>query len=93
VTKIQRERVKVTMHLPGNHMQGLIVVEWTYGLGMADGGIYCEIPTEIVDPNLRAIGSSFILTLEMADEGEMGKLWPEGIHASREWTIEELKDE
>lgn len=91
MTKIQRERVKVTMHLPGNHIQ--VLVEWTYGLGMADGGVYWEIPTEIVPLNLRAIGSRFTLTLEMADEGEMGKLSPEGIRASRKWTIEELKDE
>ena len=88
--KFQREKVKVTMHLPGDRTQ--VLVEWTYGLGLPDGGVYWDVPTEVIPPHLRAIGSRFFLTLEMADEREMATLSAEEIRVSRKWTVEELKD-
>jgi hypothetical protein len=56
---ISREPVRVTMHLNEGYTK--VVLERTVGLGMADGGIEWDIPTEIIPPYLRPIGSRFIL--------------------------------
>jgi len=45
-----REKVRVTMHLPEGYTK--VLVEWTVGVGMADGGIYWDIPTSVI-PALR----------------------------------------
>ncbi len=37
------------------------MVEWTEGLGMADGGIVWDISTEIIPAHLRQINSRFIV--------------------------------
>lgn len=56
---VSREPVRVTMHLNEGYTK--VVLERTVGLGMADGGIEWDIPTEIIPPHLRPIGSRFIL--------------------------------
>jgi hypothetical protein len=55
-----REPAQVMMHLPENWTQVLLLR--TYGLGMADGGIYWDIPTEVIPPQLRSLGSRFVIT-------------------------------
>jgi len=47
------------MHLPEGWTKVLLVR--TYGLGLADGGIDWDIPTEKIPPTLRTIGSVFLL--------------------------------
>jgi len=39
------EKVRVIMHLPGGYTK--VLVEWTLGVGMADGGIYWDIPRKL----------------------------------------------
>ena len=53
------EPAQVIMHLPENWTKILLVR--TYGLGLADGGAYWDIPTEVIPPNLRLIGSRFVI--------------------------------
>jgi hypothetical protein len=69
------------------------LVEWTYGLGLADGGVYWEVPTDVIPPNLRGIGSRFILVIETADENEADRMSAEEIRSARKWTVEELSDD
>jgi hypothetical protein len=47
------------MHLNGGYTR--VVLERTFGLGLADGGIEWDIPTDIIPTHLRRIGSRFIL--------------------------------
>lgn len=54
-----REPVRVIMHLNGGHTR--VALERTFGLGLADGGIEWDIPTDIIPKHLRRIGSRFIL--------------------------------
>lgn len=56
---ILREPARVIMHLPEAWTQILLIR--TYGLGMADGGIYWEIPTAKIPEQLRKIGSVFLV--------------------------------
>ena len=53
------EPVQVIMHLPENWTKVLLVR--TYGLGLADGGIYWDIPTELIPLRLRSIGCRFVV--------------------------------
>jgi hypothetical protein len=53
------EPAQVIMHLPENWTKILLVR--TYGLGLADGGAYWDIPTEVIPPHLRLIGSRFVI--------------------------------
>ncbi len=53
------EPAQVIMHLPENWTKVLLVR--TYGLGLADGGAYWDIPTEAIPPHLRSIGSRFVI--------------------------------
>ena len=46
------EPAQVIMHLPENWTKVLLVR--TYGLGLADGGAYWDIPTEAIPPHLRS---------------------------------------
>jgi hypothetical protein len=64
------ERVRVLFHLNGYTK---CIFERTEGAGMADGGITCDIPTEVIPVGLRRIGSRFTVsvatTLEETREG------------------------
>lgn len=53
------EPVKILFHL--NEGFTKVILERTIGVGMADGGIEWDIPTEKIPRNLRKIGSRFIL--------------------------------
>jgi hypothetical protein len=53
---VQLEIVRLLYHLNG---YSVVLVECTEGLGMANGGIEWEIPTELIPPHLRGLGSRF----------------------------------
>jgi hypothetical protein len=55
-----REPAQVIMHLPEQWTKILLLR--TYGLGMADGGAYWDIPTEKIPYHLRSIGSRFVIS-------------------------------
>ena len=57
-SQILRETVRVLFHL---NSYTKVMVERTEGLGMADGGIVWELPTERIPRHLRKIGSRFIV--------------------------------
>ena len=64
---IVREPAQVIMHLPENWTRVLFVR--TYGEGLADGGIYWDIPTEAIPVELRPIGSRFVVTARVEKSG------------------------
>jgi hypothetical protein len=66
---ILREPVQVTMHLPENWTKVLFVR--TYGLGLAGGGIYWDVPTETIPVEFRPIGSRFVLKAKMIGKGNL----------------------
>ncbi|HLZ12813.1 MAG TPA: hypothetical protein VKP58_09515 [Candidatus Acidoferrum sp.] len=53
------EPAEVIFHLPEGLTKILFVR--TYGLGLADGGAYWDVPTELIPTQLRAIGSRFVI--------------------------------
>ena len=57
-SQILRESVRVLFHLNGYTK---VMVERAEGVGMADGGIVWELPTERIPRHLRKIGSRFIV--------------------------------
>jgi hypothetical protein len=67
-----------------------VLVERTEGRGMANGGATWDIPTQIIPPHLRRIGSRFIVLTEA--------LWPEPGDAADElrdaisYRVEELEE-
>lgn len=61
-TELLREPAKLLMHLNGGYSK--VILERTVGLGLADGGIEWEIPTDVLPSHLRAIGSRFVVVRE-----------------------------
>ena len=59
MSKSFEEPVKILFHL--NEGFTRVILERTIGVGLADGGVEQEIPTEIIPDHLRKIGSCFIL--------------------------------
>ena len=57
-----RELVRVLFHLSEGYTK--VVVEITEGVGLADGGCWWDIPTKVIPPHLRCIGSRFYLVGE-----------------------------
>ena len=56
--QIIREPARVLFHLNGFTK---VLLERTERVGLADGGIVWDIPTEIIPAHLRKIGSRFIV--------------------------------
>lgn len=84
-----RDKVKVAMQLPEGYTK--VLVERTYGLGIADGGIYVDVPSKIIPPHLRAIGSRFVLiTTPLTGTAT---LTPDQIRQADTMSVEEIKDE
>jgi hypothetical protein len=54
-----REPVRVLFHLSDGYTK--VSVERSEGQGMADGGIMWDIPTKLIPPHLKGIGSRFFL--------------------------------
>jgi len=50
------------MHLNEGYTR--VVVERTEGLGLADGGVTWDMPTRMIPPHLRCLGSRFIVSTE-----------------------------
>lgn len=61
-----REPVRVVMHL--NEGFTRVLLERTEAVGMANGGIEWDIRTELIPPDLRPIGSRFVVTLRLVHE-------------------------
>ena len=62
------ERVRVLFH--GNGYTK-VMLEGTEGLGLADGGIVWDIPTDIIPRHLRQIGSHFMVRhIELSSKEE-----------------------
>jgi hypothetical protein len=59
-TESLSEAVRVLFHLNGYTK---VVVERTEGVGLAEGGIVWELPTERIPVHLRRIGSRFIVQM------------------------------
>ena len=55
------------------HLNGhtKVMVERTEGVGLADGGIVWEMPTEIIPAHLRQIGSRFLVEYTLVSPEEM----------------------
>jgi hypothetical protein len=87
-----REKVQVVMHLPEGYTK--VLVQRTLGVGMADGGIYWDIPTSVIPPQLRQMGSRFLLETT----GLSGKLEAENMSAEeirsaiRQYVVREITD-
>jgi hypothetical protein len=54
-----RERARVLMHLNGGMTK--ISLERTEGLGLANGGVTWDVPTNDIPMHLRPIGSRFVI--------------------------------
>ena len=59
------EPAKVLFHL--NEGFTKIILERTIGVGLADGGIIWEVPTEKIPHHLRKIGSRFLVSGDTQD--------------------------
>jgi hypothetical protein len=76
------------MHLNEGYTR--VFLERTEGLGMANGSITWDIPTEIIPPHLRLLGSRFVVITEA--------LWPDPGDSARErrdaifYRVEELEE-
>jgi hypothetical protein len=86
-------KVRVIMHLPAGYTK--VLVEWTFGLGMADGGIDWDIPTEVIPLHLRAMGSRFLLlTTSLTGKLEAETMTDEQIRATiHQYSVREIEDE
>jgi hypothetical protein len=81
-----RERVRVLFHLNGYTK---VMLERTEGIGLADGGIVWDIPTDLIPWHLRQIGSCFMVQHTPLSSNEENNL--EAVHAvKRRFEIEEV---
>jgi hypothetical protein len=84
---VMREPAQVIMPLPENWTKILLLR--TYGVGLADGGIYWDIPTEVIPLAVRLIGCRFVITTKLVltlDQFQHGR------EAWQEVQIEEIPE-
>ena len=87
-----REKVRLTMHLPGGHSR--VLIESSVGVGLAGGDIYWEIPTEAIPAHLRKLGSRFIVVARfVGSKREAEGMTADEIRAANKVSIEEIVDE
>lgn len=87
-----REKVRVIMYLPEGYTK--VLVERTWGVGLAGGGIYWDIPTNVIPHHLRQIGSRFILqTTGLSGKMEAEKMTAQEMRATIGYSVEEIRDE
>ena len=80
------------MHLPESYTK--VLVECTLGVGMADGGIYWDIPTSVILRHLRGMGSRFIVeTTSLSGQREAEKMTAEEMRLAQHISVEEIRDE
>lgn len=70
---VLKEIVRVTMHMNGGFTR--VLVESSAGLGIADGGIHWEIPTNVIPAHLRTIGCRFRLVNEQPQNQDRSRLY------------------
>jgi hypothetical protein len=68
-----KEVVRVKLHMNGGFSR--VIAESTEGLGIADGGIEWEIPTNLIPAHLRKIGSRFLLINEQPQSQDREHLY------------------
>ena len=85
-----REPARVLMHLNGGYTK--ISLERTEGLGMANGGIEWDIPTRLIPPHLRPIGSRFLIVTNVVSAVEPSDTADELRAVCDSYTIEELDE-
>ena len=87
-----REKVRVIMHLPGGYTK--VLVEWTLGVGMADGGIYWDIPTSVIPTHLRRMGSRFIVeATSLSGQQEAATMTAEEMRSAMRCAVQEIRGE
>jgi hypothetical protein len=87
-----RENVRVIMHLPEGYTK--VLVERTLGLGLAGGGIYWDIPTNVIPFHLRQMGSRFVVRATgLSGKLEAEKMTAEEIRAALNYSVEEIQNE
>lgn len=80
------------MHLPGGYTK--VLVERTEGVGIAGGGIYLDIPTEIIPFHLRGMGCRFVLVATtVAGAPEAATMSADEIRQKQTTSVEEIRDE
>lgn len=79
------------MHLPAGYTK--VLVERTYGLGLGDGGICWDIPTDKIPPELRAIGSRFIVVLSRLTDKPIKSMTADEMRKIYKISIERITDE
>ena len=85
------EKVRVIMPLPEGYTK--VLVESTYDIGLADGGIYWDIPTELIPARWRGIGSRFIVRAAGLRQDETVSMTPDEIRASIHYSVQGITDE
>jgi hypothetical protein len=84
-----REKVKLIMHLPGGYSR--VLLESTVGVGLAGGGVHWDIPTEAIPPQLRGLGSRFLVhATSVAGKHEADKMTPDQIRAANKVSVHEI---
>ncbi|HTU20993.1 MAG TPA: hypothetical protein VMG10_23275 [Gemmataceae bacterium] len=74
-----REPVRLIMHLNEGYTR--VLLERTEGLGLANGGVIWDIPTQVIPPHLRCLGSRFIVANKalQPEPGDTAELLREAI--------------
>jgi hypothetical protein len=87
-----REKVRVIMHLPEGYTK--VLVEWTLGVGLADGGIYWDIRTSTIPVHLRKMGSRFIVeTVTLTGEQEVQHMTADEMRSALRYYVQEIRGE
>jgi hypothetical protein len=82
-----REPVRVLFHLGEGYTR--VWLERTEGAGMADGGVWWDIPTDAIPAHLRPLGSRFLLAGQFVTPEEQDS-WDDVRVALRAFRVEEL---
>jgi hypothetical protein len=71
-----------------------VLVGWTYGVGLADGGIYWDTPTSVIPLHLGRIGSRFIVqTTSLQSQREAKKMTAEEMRSTQHVSVEEIQED
>jgi hypothetical protein len=88
--RVLRDKVIVTMHLPGGYTK--VSVEPPDGVH-SNAAVTIDIPTDIIPAHLRAIGSRFFLaTTTLSGKSEAERMTPEKIRNVQTMSVEEIKE-
>jgi hypothetical protein len=80
-----REKVRVVMHLPEGYTK--VLVERIRG-------VYWDIPTSVIPPHLRQMGTRFIVeAITISGQREAEKMTAEEMRSAMRCSIHEIRDE